>query len=332
MTERFSPICRTDIFNEIINKFDFNDNDVNINSFLDEFAKPNTTTTTKQLTHNDLKSVDPLLSSSNASINYSDFQPSAPIHTRNKATIPPAILAEVNQSPPIVTQPIKASPAHIPAAEIPAQLETLVYHIADNSISPASIAPTVSQIPSQPAAVLGNLTPIQMVFNNVETANFQPIQEYNTVGESSNSASIVVQSGSLLSSNNVIDSNTKSIILNPTVVYTSTTPITSNSIQLINTTNGTILTTQVPMPTIMVEQEQSKPPKVKEVKRSTHNAIERRYRTSINDKIVELKNMLVGDSGKLNKSAILKRSIDKIHDLGNVQIDRKKHFGQNILY
>lgn len=69
------------------------------------------------------------------------------------------------------------------------------------------------------------------------------------------------------------------------------------------------------MSTIMVEQEQQKPPKVKEVKRSTHNAIERRYRTSINDKIVELKNMLVGEDGKLNKSAILKRSIEKIHDL-----------------
>lgn len=42
------------------------------------------------------------------------------------------------------------------------------------------------------------------------------------------------------------------------------------------------------------------PPKVKEVKRSAHNAIERRYRTSINDRIVELKNMLVGEEAKVN--------------------------------
>jgi sterol regulatory element-binding transcription factor 1 len=40
-------------------------------------------------------------------------------------------------------------------------------------------------------------------------------------------------------------------------------------------------------------------PKVREGKRSAHNAIERRYRTSINDKIVELKNMIVGIDAKV---------------------------------
>lgn len=53
-------------------------------------------------------------------------------------------------------------------------------------------------------------------------------------------------------------------------------------------------------------------PKVKEVKRSAHNAIERRYRTSINDKIIELKNIVVGVDAKLNKSAILRKTIDYI--------------------
>ena len=56
-------------------------------------------------------------------------------------------------------------------------------------------------------------------------------------------------------------------------------------------------------------------PKIKEVKRSAHNAIERRYRTSINDKIKELKNLVVGESAKLNKSAVLRKSIEKIREL-----------------
>ncbi|CAG4964691.1 unnamed protein product [Parnassius apollo] len=58
-------------------------------------------------------------------------------------------------------------------------------------------------------------------------------------------------------------------------------------------------------------------PKVKEVKRSAHNAIERRYRTSINDRIIELKNMLVGEEAKLNKSAILRKTIEYIKYLQN---------------
>jgi sterol regulatory element-binding transcription factor 1 len=59
------------------------------------------------------------------------------------------------------------------------------------------------------------------------------------------------------------------------------------------------------------------PPKVKEVKRSAHNAIERRYRTSINSCIVELKNIVVGSDAKLHKSAILRKAIDHIRHLQN---------------
>lgn len=39
-----------------------------------------------------------------------------------------------------------------------------------------------------------------------------------------------------------------------------------------------------------------KPP----AKRSAHNAIERRYRTSINDKIIELKNIIAGEDAKVS--------------------------------
>ncbi|XP_078521327.1 sterol regulatory element-binding protein 1 isoform X1 [Lissotriton helveticus] len=50
-------------------------------------------------------------------------------------------------------------------------------------------------------------------------------------------------------------------------------------------------------------------------KRTAHNAIEKRYRSSINDKIVELKDLVVGTESKLNKSSILKKAIDYIRYL-----------------
>lgn len=50
-------------------------------------------------------------------------------------------------------------------------------------------------------------------------------------------------------------------------------------------------------------------------KRNSHNAIEKRYRCSINDKIVELKNLVAGEEAKLHKSQILKKAIDYIRYL-----------------
>lgn len=102
---------------------------------------------------------------------------------------------------------------------------------------------------------------------------------------------------------------------NPTVMYTTTSNDGQN-IQLVNP--GTIV-----LNSLVLDGENkfsigtSGPPKVKEVKRSAHNAIERRYRTSINSCIVELKNIVVGTDAKLHKSAILRKAIDHIRYLQN---------------
>ncbi|KAJ8931037.1 hypothetical protein NQ314_016065 [Rhamnusium bicolor] len=108
-----------------------------------------------------------------------------------------------------------------------------------------------------------------------------------------------------------------------TLVYT--TAVSNNSSRPIHTllNPSGILTTGIPLvldgdSKVAINRVQPhKEQKVKEVKRSAHNAIERKYRTSINDKIVELKNMIVGEDAKLNKSAILRRTIEYIRFLQN---------------
>uniref|UniRef100_A0A2P2HYM4 Sterol regulatory element-binding protein 1-like n=1 Tax=Hirondellea gigas TaxID=1518452 RepID=A0A2P2HYM4_9CRUS len=53
------------------------------------------------------------------------------------------------------------------------------------------------------------------------------------------------------------------------------------------------------------------------LKKNTHNDIEKRYRCSINDKILELKNLVAGEEAKLHKSQILKKAIEYIRYLLN---------------
>ncbi|CAJ0964467.1 unnamed protein product [Ranitomeya imitator] len=59
-------------------------------------------------------------------------------------------------------------------------------------------------------------------------------------------------------------------------------------------------------------------------KRTAHNAIEKRYRSSINDKIIELKDLVSGTEAKLNKSAILKKAIDYIRYLQQSNVKLKQ--------
>uniref|UniRef100_H2ZI41 BHLH domain-containing protein n=1 Tax=Ciona savignyi TaxID=51511 RepID=H2ZI41_CIOSA len=67
-------------------------------------------------------------------------------------------------------------------------------------------------------------------------------------------------------------------------------------------------------------------------KRSSHNAIEKPIqlfitsrRSSINDKIIELKDLLIGVDAKLNKAAVLKKAIDYINFLTNNRLRAENH-------
>ncbi|XP_014484348.1 PREDICTED: sterol regulatory element-binding protein 1 [Dinoponera quadriceps] len=125
------------------------------------------------------------------------------------------------------------------------------------------------------------------------------------------------------------------IIKSESLVYSRGTQAVTTSVPqirtLVNTANGTVLATGIP---VVLDTEKVQinrintgthvgVPRVREVKRSAHNAIERRYRTSINDKIIELKNIIVGVDAKLNKSAILRKTIDYIRFLQNANAKLK---------
>jgi len=64
-------------------------------------------------------------------------------------------------------------------------------------------------------------------------------------------------------------------------------------------------------------------------KRYAHNAIERRYRCSINDKIAELRDLVASEEAKTNKSAVLRKGIDYIRHL---QRENGKLRAENNLY
>ncbi|XP_069508877.1 sterol regulatory element-binding protein 2 [Ambystoma mexicanum] len=103
---------------------------------------------------------------------------------------------------------------------------------------------------------------------------------------------------------------------NPSIT-TLGTPIQTASLQTLMGGNGTFMTT---MP-LMMGQESLKqvPGQLKQMevpkegeRRSTHNIIEKRYRSSINDKILELKDLVMGNDSKMHKSGVLKKAIDYI--------------------
>uniref|UniRef100_A0A8D0GNT8 Sterol regulatory element-binding protein 2 n=1 Tax=Sphenodon punctatus TaxID=8508 RepID=A0A8D0GNT8_SPHPU len=104
-----------------------------------------------------------------------------------------------------------------------------------------------------------------------------------------------------------------------------TAPIQTTALQTLVGSNGTILTT---MPMMMGQEKvaikqvpggtkQPEPPKEGE-RRTTHNIIEKRYRSSINDKIIELKDLVMGTDAKMHKSGVLRKAIDYIKYLQQV--------------
>ncbi|XP_013175272.1 PREDICTED: sterol regulatory element-binding protein 1 [Papilio xuthus] len=162
--------------------------------------------------------------------------------------------------------------------------------------------------PNQPLLIPSNAKTVTPFILNTQDANYSPVILRSNI--------INPETQTLMYTSEPIQATTQSILTN-TNSTTESRPIHT----FFASNNAPTVLTGIPVvldgDKIALNQANLGVPKVKEVKRSAHNAIERRYRTSINDRIVELKNMLVGEDAKLNKSAILRKTIEYIKYLQN---------------
>ncbi|KAG8138073.1 putative Sterol regulatory element binding transcription factor 2 protein [Naja naja] len=136
----------------------------------------------------------------------------------------------------------------------------------------------------------------------------------------------IIKTDSLVLTTLKTDGNSVMAAVQNPALAAITTPIQTTALQTLVGGNGAILTT---MPMMMGGQEkmpikqvpnntkQPEPPKEGE-RRTTHNIIEKRYRSSINDKIIELKDLVMGTDAKMHKSGVLRKAIDYIKYLQQV--------------
>uniref|UniRef100_A0A8C9W9C9 Sterol regulatory element-binding protein 2 n=1 Tax=Scleropages formosus TaxID=113540 RepID=A0A8C9W9C9_SCLFO len=128
-----------------------------------------------------------------------------------------------------------------------------------------------------------------------------------------------------------------STVQNPPGITTLTTPIHTTALQVPTLVGGNILTT---LPVVVGDGDKVPVQHLPSVtchsggvvvsgqdhggglvvmkegeRRSSHNVIEKRYRSSINDKIVELRDLVMGNDAKIHKSGVLRKAIDHIKHL-----------------
>ena len=192
-----------------------------------------------------------------------DFQNDQKIH------IQPAVI----QASPII-------PAPVPTVVKPIQQQRLLQPAPPvQKLLPANISP-------QPAILTNQTTPKTI-------PHIQPAQTVVAVSKPNTQATV---QGTPI---RLVDSSSLGVlILGNNFTYNNVVTMQpSNGGQLVNVSPSLLTTTN------MVNQANICPPSPTDnmppVKKSSHNAIERRYRNSINDKILELKNLIAGEEAKV---------------------------------
>ncbi|MFT7798961.1 sterol regulatory element-binding protein 1-like isoform X1 [Arapaima gigas] len=216
---------------------------------------------------------------------------------------------------PQVQQPVPSQPQPQPQAQVSYSSQNTYTAITQASpaqsspslpaspqhIQPVAIQAQVQGLPAQPLLATSSSPPTQPISPHVQQVLLQP---QFIKADSLLLTALKPEAGSMV-----------------TTVASSTAPVQSASIQALMS-GGTILTTvpvvvdaeKLPINRIAIGGKPSGLPHKGE-KRTAHNAIEKRYRSSINDKIIELKDLVAGTEAKLNKSAVLRKAIDYIRFL-----------------
>uniref|UniRef100_A0AAQ5WWM1 Sterol regulatory element-binding protein 2 n=1 Tax=Amphiprion ocellaris TaxID=80972 RepID=A0AAQ5WWM1_AMPOC len=192
------------------------------------------------------------------------------------------------------------------------------------------------------------LQPVTIQHQRVLTPTGQTIQTLSTAPTTVHTVQqqvqqVLVQQPQILKTDSLVLSTMQS----PTGITTLTTPIQNTALQVPTLMSSNILTT-VPvvmgggdkLPIKQLQPGSSHCPNgvrpgmeqsqvtagvvgpggvVKEgERRTTHNIIEKRYRSSINDKIMELRDLVMGSDAKMHKSGVLRKAIDHIKYLQQV--------------
>ncbi|XP_070617517.1 sterol regulatory element-binding protein 1 isoform X2 [Erythrolamprus reginae] len=244
----------------------------------------------------------------------SSFQ-SLPTACLNVAPSPADVKKEPTLSPPQGQLPAGRipSPNIVPAAQLPFPAQPLVDFQNQNSIS----APQPGGSPQPPPLVSTN--PQQMQPSPKPTP-FQNIAPQQLLAASS--PQVVQQVPVFLQPHFIKADSLLLTTVSGAKTSNTSSVVTSTALQMPTLVSGGTILATVP---VMMDADKlpinrltaGKPlvTQNKGEKRTAHNAIEKRYRSSINDKISELKLLVVGTEAKLNKSAILRKAIDYIRYL-----------------
>ncbi|KAG9264368.1 sterol regulatory element-binding protein 1 isoform X1 [Astyanax mexicanus] len=212
------------------------------------------------------------------------------------------------QQPPVVTFPNQNGYTVVPQQGSPQPGPSVPS--SPQNIQPMTIHAQVQSLSTSPILTATSSSPAQTISPHVQQVPVLLQPQF-------------IKADSLLLTTLKPDASMVTTVASPciTSLATSTAPVQGTSLQALMS-GGTILTT-VP---VMVDTEKLPINRIaisgkpggqvhKGEKRTAHNAIEKRYRSSINDKIIELKDLVAGTEAKLNKSAVLRKAIDYIRYL-----------------